>query len=75
MEGQQEPGKGEPESKASKSEEEGEIEEGEDIASSSKSRDMELKELRASLKWVLHVCDEVIKKYMYSSSLSVEVFN
>lgn len=50
VEGQQEPGKGEPESKASKSEEEGEIEEGEDIASSSKSRDMELKELRASLK-------------------------
>lgn len=49
-EGQQEPDKDEPESKASKSEEEGEIEEGEDIASRSKSHDMELKELRASLK-------------------------
>ncbi|XP_020624246.1 E3 ubiquitin-protein ligase BRE1B-like isoform X1 [Orbicella faveolata] len=49
-EGQKEPEKDEPESKASKSEEEGEIEEGEEIASSSKSNDMELKELRASLK-------------------------
>ena len=50
MEGQHEPDKDEPESRASKSEEEGEIEEGEDIASSSKSHDMELKDLRASLK-------------------------
>lgn len=49
-EGQPEAEKDEQEAKASKSEEEGEIEEGEEITSSSKSNDMELKELRASLK-------------------------
>ena len=39
-----------PEAKGSKPEEEGEIEEGEETASTSRSSDMELKELRESLK-------------------------
>ena len=48
--------KDEPEAKTSKPEEEGEIEDGEETAATNKSTDLELKELRENLKWVVFVC-------------------